>query len=158
MIRGAYAIAIIVLSVSSMKRPSHMMRVVCGCPQKSLKKEEYAGYARKRRQRCASLSAAHASETKVVRCCGVECRCLLIQHRPPQMSCLRAGAASLALLHRAEMAVALKRRQARPLPSSRRACKSDNFTTTLLHTHDHGPRRVYVLQKLRAARANRKQG
>lgn len=37
----AYAIAIIVLKVSSMKSPSHMLRVVCGCPQK-LPKEKYA--------------------------------------------------------------------------------------------------------------------
>lgn len=44
--RDAYAIAIIVLKVSSMNRPSHMLRVVCGYPLKLLK-EEYAGYARK---------------------------------------------------------------------------------------------------------------
>jgi hypothetical protein len=59
--RDAYAIAIIVLKVSSMNRPSHMLRVVCGGPLESLKKEEYAGYARRKAQRCTSLSAAHAS-------------------------------------------------------------------------------------------------
>lgn len=40
--RDSYAIAIIVLKVSSMKRPSHMLSVVCGCPQELLKKEDYA--------------------------------------------------------------------------------------------------------------------
>lgn len=80
-------------------------------------------------QHCPCLS------TKAARCCGVESRCLLVQPGPPQMSRLRAGAAaSLAPVRRAEVAVALRRSQARPLPLSRRACKSDGFTTTLLHT------------------------
>lgn len=99
LLRATYAIAMIVLRVSSMKRPSHMLRVVCGRPQKQLKGKNAPGMQEEKTRVVKSLSlyAAHASGGGVWRACGVERRCqLLIQHSPPQMSCLRAGAASLA--------------------------------------------------------------
>jgi len=89
--RDAYAIAIIVLNVSNMKRPSHMLRVVCGCPLKSLKKEEYAGYARKEdkdvRHSALPMPQYQSSEMLWSRVSV----CMLIQHGPPQMSLFVQG-------------------------------------------------------------------
>lgn len=135
MARGAYAIAIIVLRVSSMRRPSHMLRVVCGCPLESLKKEEYAGYARKEDKygRHSALPMPQYQSSEVL---WSRESVYVDPTRSSTNVSLRAGAASLARSRRAEMAVTL-RRSGRGASTSRSRDAPANLTASPRHHYTH---------------------